>query len=680
METFNFFSDVDPEDLVLYESEIYRLLEAASVQISNIKPSDWYEQNRYLSSIDSSLPGQFSYDNSPYTREIVDCLAEDHPARKIAVMKGAQIGFSSGVIIPGIGWIISQSPGNILFLVGHEELTEPAMNNVDLMIDGCGIRNLIKHSTKRAKSNKSGDTDKEKHFPDGFLKLGVSNHKTLRQLSMKYGFIDDFDGMKSSSKESGDTLKLIDQRFVAYAKTKKIFYISTPELEETSNIMKAYLKGDQRKYHIKCPCCSGEIYFEWEIVSLKDEKTPCGITWEVDSDGRLIVDSVGYTCQKCHGFFDDRNKSDLLRAGRWVPTAKPSEPGFYSYHISALYAPHYMDGWAKYVQDYIDANPPDAPRDEEVYKTFMNLGLGYPYKPTGKSASASALQKNIRPYEVGIVPEKLSLADGNGRIVMLTCASDMNGTEDDARLDYEVIAWAESGAKYSVTHGSIGTFIPRDKGKTPREKWTYKHGAKNSVWPVFKEIVTQFWLRDSDKDSMKIFITGVDTGVMPNYAYQFVDNANEIMVSLKGDDYDLAIKETADKKSYKKSSEKSKLYLVATNHTKNVLSRDMGLKWDADLNDVQPMGFINFPSPSEGKYQFNNYFSHFEAEEKVIDAKTKKFIWKKKSTNHQNHLYDCHLYNGVVRDIYMDKLFETVKIKNGTWRDYCDLVLGRKKY
>jgi len=41
----------------------------------------------------------------------------------------------------------------------------------------------------------------------------------------------------------------------------------------------------------------------------------------------------------------------------------------------------------------------------------------------------------------------------------------MNGTEQDARMDYEVVAWSESGATYSIKHGSIGTFIPREGAK-----------------------------------------------------------------------------------------------------------------------------------------------------------------------------------------------------------------------
>ena len=47
----------------------------------------------------------------------------------------------------------------------------------------------------------------------------------------------------------------------------------------------------------------------------------------------------------------------------------------------------------------------------------------------------------------------MSENDGNGAIVFVTLGADMNGKPDDARLDYEIVAWSESGASYSINHG-----------------------------------------------------------------------------------------------------------------------------------------------------------------------------------------------------------------------------------
>ena len=158
-----------------YLENLSEIIEAGRFHLSTIKPSKWTEKNRYMDSSVSRYKGKFSYDITPYTKEIVDCLSPDHPARIVAVMKGAQVGFSTGVIEPGIGWIISQSPGNILLLTGHADLSEEAIVKVDNMIDSCGIRNLIRSNIARVRNMKTGDTNLKKEFPGGMLVAGSPN-------------------------------------------------------------------------------------------------------------------------------------------------------------------------------------------------------------------------------------------------------------------------------------------------------------------------------------------------------------------------------------------------------------------------------------------------------------------------------------------------------------------------
>jgi phage terminase large subunit GpA-like protein len=668
-----------------FTSQIESILDVANIQLSTIKPSDWCEQNRTMDSSVSRFEGKFSYNVTPYTREIVDCLAPDHPARIIAVMKGAQIGFSTGVIEPGVGWIISQNPGNILFLTGHSDLSEEAVLKIDNMIDSCGIRNLIRPNVMRSKSNKTGDTNAKKEFPGGSLVSGsASNHKLLRQRSVRYGFIDDFEAAKGKTKESGSTRKMIEQRFASYSDKMKLYYISTPELKQTSNIEPTYLLGDQRKYLIPCPCCGEFIELRWSTpVEGTDDKEMAGITWKTDARNRLIKDSVGYICQKCGDFFTDKNKYELNLAGFWQPTAEPSQEGFYSYHISSLYAPPGMYDWKHYVNDWLEANPEGGKRNEEAYKAFQNLVLGFTYEEQGEAPKANQLQKNIRNYEIGIIPDRVSQRDGNGTIVLLTCACDLNGTEDDARLDYEILAHAENGATYSVKHGSIGTFVPREntkKHKEDRERWTYQHGKTNSVWPEFDKILATIYLTDTNK-RMKIFISGVDTGHYTKHAYDFIDKTNKFVIGLKGKDTEKFIKQSADLTTFRKAKERNKLYLVEVNVIKDDLADLIKLKWNEDADEEQPAGFMNYPIPSGGLYLFHNYFSHYEAEERRIETKEGEGMaarWVKKSSNVQNHFFDVRIYNMVLKDILVDMVCKELKMKNFGWSDYVDVLLGRK--
>ena len=229
------------------------ILEAGRYLISSIRPSVWAENNIIMP---KPIPGPLRYaDSTPYSREIIDRLSPDDPVRDIAIMGSAQWGKSASILIPAIGYIIENDPGNIIMTVGHESLVEEAMGKLDAMLDSTGLRRLIKATSNRAKSNKTGDTNTLKQFPGGYIKISAaSNEKIWQQADYKYGFIDDYERVKRRSKGAGNIRDLIEKRFTAYSKTRKIVYLSSPELSEASNILEVYNMGDQRKYLVPCPC------------------------------------------------------------------------------------------------------------------------------------------------------------------------------------------------------------------------------------------------------------------------------------------------------------------------------------------------------------------------------------------------------------------------------------------
>ena len=655
----------------MYIEQFKSIIEAGKVSISNIKPSDWVEQNVIMG---KPFPGPYRYSRTPYWKEIIDCFAQDHPMRWMAIKKGAQIGASSGVLIPVQLWMIKNDPSNTYFLVGSPNLIEKATEKLDIGIDNAGLRKYIKPQVMRKRAQKSGDTNNKKEFSGGYIHIGsANNHKDIRDVSLKYGLFDDWESVKGKSKESGNTAKLLEQRFAAYQDVHKICYVSTPELEDSSNIEQVYLLGDQRVYLIPCPCCGEYIELKWTVEG-------GGITWKLDDNGKVISESVGYICQKCGGFFNDKNKHELLNHGYWKPTAEPSKPGYYSYHISSLYAPIGMFDWEHYVNDYIEANPEGQPRNEDLWKTFVNVVLGETYKNPTMDLKANQLQRNVRQYEIGIVPEKTSIADGNGKIVLLTFACDLNGKIEDARLDWEIVAWSENGTSYSVNHGSIGTFIPNESGKknkVVRETWTYEHNKQNSVWPELNKILGADYLTDTGR-KMKILISGIDTGYCELQAFTYIDSSNFWVVGLKGDKEDKYVNRHVEQANFKAGLSRSKLFMVRVGRIKDNLAALMKLKWDSGNDEVQPNGFMNFPTPSNGKYLFQNYFSHFESEVRKTD-KEGNYIWEKKTATSQNHLLDCRIYNMALKEIVTHVICKEYKIQNFAWSDFVGILMGKVK-
>lgn len=657
-----------------YENTVNEILDSAEYLLSSLKPSAWAEQNIIMP---KPFPGALSYDKTPYTREIIDCFAPDHPAREITIMGAAQFGKTASVIVPVIGWIIANDPGNIIMTVGHESLIEEAMNKIDAMLDVTGLRKLIKPSAQRARLQKTGDTNTKKEFPLGYFKLATANNpKIWRQADYKFGLLDDYEAVKAGSKTAGSTRELIQKRFTAYNMTRKILYCSSPEREANSNILEVYNLGDKRKFLIPCPLCGVYIELKWSIEG--QEQQQAGMTWQLDDENKLIPSSVGYTCQECMGFFTDQNKSDYVTKGHWKPTAKPFRPEYVSFQMSSWYSPHGMSDWEHYVYQWLECHPVGQKREEGKYQTFLNLNAGEPYIETGEQIEANRLQKNIRNYPINIIPESISMKDGNGKIVLLTCACDLNGKLEDARLDYEVLAYSESGASYSIIHGSIGTFIPNESGKknkVDREKWTYENHKQNNVWKEFDKILGTIWKTDTGRN-MKIFISGVDTGYCELQAFTYIDSSNFYVIGLKGDKEDKYVKFGIEVPNYKVGQSRSKLYMLRVGQIKDDLQSLINLRWDSGNDDIQPAGFMNFPIPSEGKYLLTNYFSHYEAEQRILD-KENNFIWQKKTATAQNHLFDCRIYNLALKDILLFEIAKEYKLKSFDWGEFCKQATGK---
>jgi phage terminase large subunit GpA-like protein len=653
------------------------LIDEASHNVKTITPVRWNEEYRTMSRDITPFPGPFSFERFPYAREIVNRFDPADPAKKIAFQKGAQVAASTSVIEAGIGYRIDVAPCNMLFLTGHEELSREAMNEkVDQLLQSTGLKQLIKPNTR---SNRTGDTATHKEFPGGVLKAGYAgNHKLLRQRSVQVIVVDDFDAAKSVSKESGSTQEMIEFRQAAYYNKMKLFMISTPELKQTSNIEPAFLAGDQRYFYVPCPLCKKELTLMWRHQI--DEHEQAGMTWQVDNKGNLLPDTVGYICPNCAGFFTERNKQNIIEAGYWQPTAAPSEPDYVSYFLNALYTPPGMFDWIRHVRSYLQAYPPNGSIDERRAQTFQNLVLGCTYEEAGSEPVAVSIQKNVRPYEVGEIPEALSQKDGNGKIVLLTCAADLNGKIEDARLDYEVLAWSESGATYSVQVGSIGTFIPREseqKEPQDREKYTYELQRSNSVWPVFEEILGQAYKTDNGR-RMAIMASGIDApGQFATQAYSFLESTNRNVVALKGKDFDNYVKATQDVSTFKFAKERGDLYLVEVNYCKDMLAQKMELNWKPSEDAAQPAGFMNFPQPAGGYYTYKDFFAHFESEQRVVQSKKDgtgvSYRWVKKPSA-QNHFWDIAVYQMALKDIVLYYVFKEIGQKHYTWSDYVNLI------
>lgn len=670
--------------LDIFKASFERIIEKSySYRVIKKQPSEWVEENVFLTSAESVRTGLFSYNFSPYSKEVIDNISPSNPAEVVAIMKCSQSGFTSGVIVPAMAYIMDESPANILFLSGNETLVKDTMRDrFDTVINNNSrLKDLIRPNVVKKKNQKSGDTDSKKEFAGGSLTAISYNPSKLRFYSVKYILADEFDDAPRNDKKEGSIRSLVEARAKSFGSRKKIIYCSSPTVKGQSNIEEAFNLGDKRKWNWECPHCKTYIPIEWRID--KGDGNFAGIKYQLNEKKELIEDSVHYECQECEGKIYYKQKYDLNLTGKWIPTCKPTRPNYLSYKFNALCNPPGFSSWIDLVYKWLDANPPDGVIDEGKLKTFINVELGDLWEEKGTTLRVNELMDNTRSYNIGVVPDTTIENDDNGKVSIITMACDLGGimNEDieDVRLDYEIIAHSTKGRTYSIDHGSIGTFKrTRERSKrekendSNREKWTYREGLNNCVWDKLREIMDTNFIGQSG-NAYNIDLTVIDTGEFTKLANNFIDSIQDkLVVGVKGYGEEER-KASKDTPVINRSREQRNLYILQVNQLKDILASNMKLK--RGIDGFQPSGFMNFPQPENGKYTMRSYFSHFEGEHRVPVIKNDVevgFAWKKKHSHVKNHFFDVAVYNIAAKDIYIDYLRRNFKeYRDLTWDDFC---------
>lgn len=673
-------------------NNIYNQIHEEIYQINLVKkqPKEWIESNIILPDGVSRYRGPFSYDISPYVKEIVNHLSSESPARVVAIMKCAQIGLTQGLIIPGMAYIISEDPAPMMFMAGDKELAKTSIQErFDPIIQSSGLTGLIRPSVIKSRNQRTGNTDFSKEYAGGRLTVeGTNNVTKMRQISVKFIFADDWEAAPRNDKNEGSLRSLIEGRQTSYGNMAKTFFISTPTIKQTSNIEPVYELGDQRKWHWECPSCLENITPEWR-VKMKDG-TDAGIIYELNSNNQLINSSVRYRCQNCGHEINEKEKYNLNLKGKWIPTAETQIENYYSYHLNALVIPPGFVTWIDLVKQWLEAVPPGQPVKSGQLQTFINIRLGQTWEEKGESPKANQLQENVNNYKVGLIPDLTCQEQGNGKIVLLTISCDLNGKmeqgNEDVRLDWELVAHTSSGQQYNIEHGSIGTFqrvrtLNKEQLKKDleREKYTYAHGQYNSVWNDFEEIIRNEFECESGK-KLTVNLTVIDTGYFTHNAMKFVQKFDDILVvGIKGKIDENYRKISKDTPFISRSRETKDLYLVEVNQVKDILSERIKLK--PSFDGSQPEGYINFPVPEfeNNKYTYKNYFAHYEGEKRIEAIKfgeTIGYSWQKKNSDSINHFWDIAVYNIAAREIFLDILKRTDRnLAQMTWVDFCSYVL-----
>lgn len=349
-----------------------------------VAPTAFAESQIILPASANALPGPLRL--YPYQREPVDAVADDD-VEIIVLMLASQTGKST-TINAILGHCIASDPGPMLHVSptgGRSE--EFVRERFDPLVSSSpALRALIGKGQDTRKGSSGGvNSVNAKSFPGGQLSFASSfKADELAARAIKFLFLDEIDRFATSAGPEGDPIGLAVKRTKTFeGKGRKIIIVSTPTTRVGSRINAWYLRGDQRKFFVKCPDCGHSEPLAFE-----------NLKWEPGKP-----ETAHLVCEACGVIHDERVRRSMIERGTWQATAS-GEKGVRSYHLTELSS--LFSTMASVAQQYEAAVTP------EQKQAFYNTTLAQVYDAgTEVELSSSELQQRAEkiapPYAATLV-------------------------------------------------------------------------------------------------------------------------------------------------------------------------------------------------------------------------------------------------------------------------------------
>ena len=349
-------------------------------------------------------------------RAIMDALSPTHPARRIVVMKSAQVGFTEGGN-NWIGYVIHHAPGPMLAVQPTVELAKRfSRQRIDpLIAESPALRERV----RPARSRDAGNTVLSKEFPAGLLVItGANSAVGLRSMPARYLFLDEVDAYPPSADEEGDPVALAEARTRTFSWRSKVLLGSTPTIHGTV-ADRARIRGIRSAALLRAvPALRGDAVAQVRAAALGQGRA---------RDRALRVHELRRPIEEHH-------KTAMLQAGEWRATAEGADPGTIGFHISALYSPVGWFSWADIARMWEAAQATD-----EAKRSFKNGVLGETWVETGEAPDWQRLYERREPWQIGTVP--------SGGL-FLTAGADVQKD----RIEVDVWAWGRGLESWLVDH------------------------------------------------------------------------------------------------------------------------------------------------------------------------------------------------------------------------------------
>lgn len=304
---------------------------------STVLPADWARDNLTLPQPFAPNGPKIDFDLSPYLIEPLNWYAT--PGEKeMSLCTGSQWG-KTLILTAGRAWVMLCQPCvfGVMWPVSAK-VEEYADTRWRPMCEQSPAMDAIRNKSKGGWKILS-----QKFRNAQCLFYGSNSPSMLASTPMQWVEIDEGDKAADATKKEAAASELFPNR-IKRAKGGSIVRASTPSTVD-GFIWKYFLRGDQRRWHVPCPCCGKEVTFVFDAAQtqlpLIGNEASVVIPDECKEEGEWNMDRVkALTYMKCphNGCrIEDHHKKEMNRRGRWVATNPKAARGKRSYHGSSLY-------------------------------------------------------------------------------------------------------------------------------------------------------------------------------------------------------------------------------------------------------------------------------------------------------------------------------------------------------
>ena len=542
--------------------------------------SQWADDFRRIPPEASAEPGVWRTSRAEYQREIMNALSNPLTERVI-VMSAAQIG-KTELSLNAIGYYVDQQPSPILVLQPTIEMGESFSK--DRLAPMIRDTPCLTKKFGDPKSRSSGNTLRHKIFIGGHVTIaGANSPASLASRPIRILLCDEVDRYPTSAGAEGDPLELAAVRTQNFW-NRKIFWISTPNLIETSRIYKAFQLSSSEEWEVPCPVCKGYQPYEWSRFIYKDVTEPL------------------MRCVHCGRTFNEAQWKAQQVKGRW--NAKhPERIKVRGFHLNAFASP-----WAKWGA-LIDKYNEALLGGPEHVKVFVNTVLGLPYESSDNMVEAEKLESRREDYGAEI-------PDG---VLALTAGVD---TQDD-RLECEIVGWGEGkeswGIEYRVFYGNL---------------------VMPDVWLRLEDFLRKPFVYHDGRE-IRVSCTFIDSGGhFTDEVYKFCKPRKRMniypIIGRGGTGKDIVSKPSRNNRR------RVMLFTVGVSTVKGELAKRLQVEEAGPGYCHFPKGLTS----SDNKGYDTTYFKGLLSEEAVVKRKNGRNVltWEVKASGLRNEPLDCRVY------------------------------------